>query len=820
MQSLSSQVEQLLHENAPDFQIAQLIKKDIKSYFETLPETFSKTSGKDFLFKHTRKIDSIIELVYKTATRAMFGNYMPLKNSIPITLTALGSYGREQLCVYSDIDLMIVYEDTPGYRTQELIEKMLYMFWDIGLKLGHRVHEVHELPQAAQSDMTIKSAILEARFIEGSKSLWAGVENKITTIRKDNPEKFIAEKLEEQRKLHLKFPLTMEPNLKEGYGGFRDANLVFWIGKLLYNVPRIRELPEDIVDGDDYRQFRIALEFLFRIRSALHLVAGKKEDRLRLEYIPEVAELIGYDATNIAHMRFATKCIESLRFVNLFAKIWLERLIEDRLPNAYDEYLIFDNADKSLCELIDTLNQHATLPYKAHPKVLQALLHSDISDKLDTKLYLSIGRIFEQESAYSVLKTLFDARLLKYTIPPLKKVVDLPQFDGYHNYSVGVHSLQSLYHLEHIHDTTLEEIYDSLSMDERTLLKLVVFLHDAGKGRKRAHNLVGMPLFRLFATNLQIDSKLIDIGEILIQHHNLMSTTAQREDLYNEKIILQFASRLNTKLLLDLIYLLTYADMNGVGEGIYTNFNAGLLRTLYRESIEALKHDEMLDATARRVKKIESLKRSQSFITLPKILQKSIISIPSSEFFIRNNTKRIIAIAQTAISIDEFDYTITNNSFLTIEIIRKKNVNLGYLLSKLSRINLVSMEITKLFDELKYFKINFAETVEESEIALIQDIICASFREDSKTTYTKPTIKLDEITIDCEHSRDYATMKLRTRDQKGLLAYIAHLFDELGIDIASAKIHTIKRRVNDMFLIEKDGNFCHNTKTIIKKLTE
>ncbi len=819
MTSLGSKVEQLIHENATDFEVAKVIKTEIKTYFETLPELFSQTGGKDFLVKHTQKIDTIVKLVYQVSLRSMFGNYMPMKNAIPISIAALGSYGREQLCVHSDIDLMIVYEDIPGYQSKALIEKMLYLFWDIGLKLGHRVHEVSELPEAARSDITIKSAILESRFIEGSRSLWTGAENKITLIRKEAPEKFIREKLQEQRDLHRRFPLTMEPNLKEGVGGFRDANLVYWIGKLLYNVPRIRELPSEIVEEGDYREFRIALEFLFRVRSALHLVAGKKEDRLRLERIPEIATLLGYDSTPHAQMRFAKKTTESLRVVNLFGKIWLEALISKYVPDIYDGYLLIKE-ETTLIKLITTLNQHAKVPFDVHPRVYKALLHAKKPERLNKKLYKAISDIFHQNSAYSVLKTLHGARLLKYTIPPIKKVVDLPQFDGYHHFSVDMHSLKCLSFLEHIDDELLQTLYANLTKKEKHLLKIVTFLHDAGKGRKKEHALVGVSLFKLFATKIGLDKELIPIGATLIQYHDLMSITAQREDLYNEKSILQFASRFKSKTLLDMIYLLTYADMNGVGGGIYTNFNAKLLRTLYRESITSLQHDKILSMTARKLKKIERLKKDVQFKSFPKTIQKRILSIPANELFIYNSTRQILSIIDMTLNIDDFNYRVTNKQFLTIEIVRKKTLDLAFLLSKLSRLNIVNLSVAKLFDGLKYFKIDFNEVIDESELPLLEEIIHKAFEPHTQSTLIKPEIKRTEIEIDCEHSRAYGVIRLRTKDQRGLLAFVSHLFDQLDLDIVSTKIHTSKYRVNDLFLIQKDGNFCHNTETIIKALTE
>jgi len=232
LKNIKSQIETLLQEEAEDFEIAKALKKDIKIYFGTLEESFANSGGKDFLVKHTKKIDTIIKLIYMVAMRSIFGTtYAPSKHALPITLVALGSYGREQLCVHSDIDLMIVYKDIDGYKTKEMMEKILYILWDTGLKLGHRVHEVDELFDISQTDITIKTSMIESRFVEGSLYLWTEIGNELNRMKKDNPQEFIAQKIEEMRELHKRFPMTMEPNLKEGVGGFRNANLVYWIGK-------------------------------------------------------------------------------------------------------------------------------------------------------------------------------------------------------------------------------------------------------------------------------------------------------------------------------------------------------------------------------------------------------------------------------------------------------------------------------------------------------------------------------------------------------------------------------------------------------------
>jgi len=814
-------IEELLYDNAADFEIAKVLKQDIKSYFDTLEETFATSGGKDFLVKHTKKIDSILKLVYKVASRDMFGDYLPMKNSIPLALVALGSYGREQLSVHSDIDLMIVYKDIPGYNLKEMIEKMLYILWDTGLKLGHRVHTIDDLYEVSKTDITIKSALIESRFIEGSNFVWMETENAITQIRHDNIAEYIRLKLQEQEEKHHKYPLTMEPNLKEGVGGFRDANLVYWIGKIFYNANNIKNLPVNIVEEKEYRSFRIALEFLFRVRSALHLVAHKKEDKLRLDLIPDTAYLLGYKKGKDGQTKFAKKVTESLKIIRLYSTIWVDRLTTEYQVEEKEKNFIYpQKKNQDFNALLKQLCKHAKHPFHAHPTFLQALIYAQKPERLDSTLYKTIYSIFEQPYSYAILRTLSHVRLLKYTIPPIKKVVDLPQFDGYHKYAVDIHSIYCMYHLEHIEDAYIQSLFSALNDKEKVMLKLVTFLHDAGKGRKRDHHFVGASLFKIFAQKLDMDSTLIKMGETLITYHTLMSNVAQREDLYSEKVILGFASHFKSKKLLDMIYILTYADMSGVGGDVYNSFTAQLIKTLYTQSVEVLGRTDMLDEAEKRVKKEQSIKNLIAFKALKKSEQKKILLIPSNLLFLRYTPKRILAISQRAFETKTYEYHISNQKHLTIEIIRTRSFNLSYLLAKLSNLDVVNMDICKLFDSLKYFKIDFSQNVTTEEIGFIEEFIHDSFSTTKRETLHIPQIQKSELDIDCEHTKTHAIMYLNSQNQKGLLAFVIDMFDEMGIDIVTAKIHTLKNRTRDMFLIEKNGNFCHNVDIIIEKLTK
>jgi [protein-PII] uridylyltransferase len=299
-----------------------------------------------------------------------------------------------------------------------------------------------------------------------------------------------------------------------------------------------------------------------------------------------------------------------------------------------------------------------------------------------------------------------------------------------------------------------------------------------------------------------------------------MSTVAQREDLYSEKTIFRFASRFDTPLLLDLIFLLTYADLKGVGDETWNPRVARLLHTLYHEAHHILHHRDILDDTARRLKRIDALKRLDAFRALPPARQKRILAIPSDAFFIRHTPRQILAIAQAAFATDDLACTLENANFLTITIIRRGSIDIGYLLDKLSRLSVVQMEIIKLFDDLKYFRIDFDTRVDEDELPRVRTLIREAYAPHPPPELARPHFKQEEITIDCDHTREYATLRLRTQDQKGLLAYLIARFDHHGIDIAGAKVHTIKGRVNDLFLIEKNGNFCHNIDQLISELVE
>ncbi|MCV6609098.1 MAG: protein-PII uridylyltransferase, partial [Campylobacterales bacterium] len=272
MSELNIQIEELISQGASDFEISKVFKTYFKKYLSSIDTTLETTGGKDFFIKHTKHTDKFLIQLYKYILRKNFGSYQPMSTSIPISLVALGSYGREQLCIYSDIDIMILYEEIKGYNLKEIMEEFITLAWDCGLKLGSRVHELKEIETGVKEDISIKSSILESRIIYGSKHLWFGYQNILRKIKQTEQKEFILEKLEEHKQRLLKNPLKMEPNIKDGFGGMRESNMVFWMATVIYGVSDIKQLMGKAFSEEEYKKYRSSLEYIFQIRNALHLI--------------------------------------------------------------------------------------------------------------------------------------------------------------------------------------------------------------------------------------------------------------------------------------------------------------------------------------------------------------------------------------------------------------------------------------------------------------------------------------------------------------------------------------------------------------------
>lgn len=821
--NLSLKIEALIAKNCTDFEVSKAIKDEINSYINSLDYTFEQSQGKKFLVKHTKAIDGYIKQIFKYSLRKHFGEYQPLVNTLPITIVSLGSYAREQLSVYSDIDLMIVYDKVEGYNLQPIIETILQIAWDSGLKLGHRVHELSDLFPSSLKDQTIKTALIESRYLCGSKYLWMYTQRELSKIRKHEPKDFIQMKISERNDRLKKYPFNMQPNIKSSAGGLRDVNTLFWIANTLYNITRVKDLTPHIMSEDDYSELMQAVEFLYRIRVALHLSAQKKQDQLYLHFVPDVAKKL-----KLTQRRLVEKTFESMLKIETSCEYFIKKITYDLLNENENNLISIYTKDNVVSIPIDAKRE--TLDYfldhfLASPDEnysFDAIYIYQLQKAKKGKLqYKKIKALFYRDYIYSFVIALHKSKQLATVFPPMKKVTHLPQFDGYHKYPVDIHSIRTLLALETIDDINVKKLFESFSNEEKVLLRVVTFLHDCGKGRKKDHSQLGAVLVKSFVQELGFKQEFVNYATLLVQYHTLMSNIASREDIYSEKVIFSFISKLKDLKVLELLFVLTYADIESVGKGAYSSFNARVLNELFIIASEAFKNKKRITEAQKRTKKEALLKKSIDFTNTNKVLQKKILAIESNLLFFKYLPEEIVKISSWVYLLEKpYDYTISIEGPLVIELIRKENLNLGFLLGKLSNFNVSSMDIFKIFNNIKYFRVEFLEEIVKDDIIFIQEIIDNSFDMDKKIKLPTSQISKSELNINCNHSNTYARMSVLTKDNPALLANIMSTFDDIGIDIASAKIQTIKNRARNLFLIEKNGKFCNNQEEVIKRLTK
>ena len=832
---LSLQIEDIIEKNGSDFELSKLFKAYIKEYKESMPEIFEKNQGKDFLVRHTKKLDSIISLMYKTVLRRIFGNYLPMRSSIPVAVVALGSYGREQLCVHSDIDILIVYENIDGYNTHLIMEKLFYLALDAGLKLGHRVHTTDDLFKAANEDITIRTSLMESRLITGSPFTWHATQKELTKIRLYKQKEFILAKIEEAQVRRKKYPTSMQPNIKESVGGMRDSQLIFWVAQTIYGISSLKDLSASLFSEEEYKEYRIALELLFRVRSALHLIAGKQDDRLLLEYIPSVSKMLGFKNER----KMVTKVLHAQWQISNFTQIFVKKMVRPYIADKdyirllkskrlakgiyMHESRIFASytlKKQSINPLLEILIALEDKHYHFDAGILNLFTYAKISHPLSKKTYTLLKELLKKKATYSFLKLFYDAGILHQLFPNFRKVLHLPQFDGYHHYPVDIHSIKSVEALENIKEPFIATLFENLEADEKLLLKIATLFHDTGKGRKQDHSEVGAKLIVQFAKHLQIKEEHVERAVTLVKHHILMSNVAFKENIYNEKTLYKFMSKIGDSKNLDLLYILTYADINGVGGDTYNSFNSKLLYDLYKNALEISQNSDRITDASKRLNIEKRVQNLYDFKALPRIMQKKILMIESNLFFFKHTPQDIINISSEARVLKEYNFKVSNVDSLSIEIYRKIPLNIGYLLATLSRLDVGSMEIFTLFDKVKYFKIEFIQKIDKSEIIEIEHIVQNAFDMSRNSQLIDINIEKEEISIDCEHSKTHAEINVHTANQKGLLAYIMHCFETLNINIVTAKIHSSKYKVRDSFLMEKQNEICDNVDKIIKLLTK
>jgi len=547
-----------------------------------------------------------------------------------MAVVAVGGYGRGTLAPGSDIDLLFLlpYKQTPW--GEQIAEYMLYMFWDLGLKVGHATRNVDECIRQARSDMTIRTAMLEARFICGDDALFADLIARFDQeIVKDTGAEFIQAKLAERDARHAKggeSRYVVEPNVKDGKGGLRDLHTLFWIGKYYYRVREAEELVEKgVFTRNEYRQFAKAEDFLWAVRCHMHYLTGKAEERLHFDIQRDIAERLGYKSHPgmSAVERFMKHYFLTAKTVGDLTRIFCAALEEEQakhvpgfnriLPtfsrrkrklagtsdfiidnhriNVADEG-VFERDPVNMLRLFWFADRHG-LEY--HPDALKLLTRSLHLIDRDLRRNKEANRLFmdlltSNRDPELNMRRMNEAGVLGKLIPDFNKVVAMMQFSMYHHYTVDEHLIRCigvLAEIEHgdserIHPLT-HSIMPSLK-PWRAVLYTALLFHDIAKGRPEEHSEAGARIARRLCPHMGFDAAETEMVSWLVEQHLTMSMTAQTRDLNDRKTIQDFADIVQSVDRLKLLLVVTVCDIRGVGPGVWNGWKGQLLRTLYYET--------------------------------------------------------------------------------------------------------------------------------------------------------------------------------------------------------------------------------------------
>ncbi|MGE3875019.1 MAG: [protein-PII] uridylyltransferase [Parvibaculaceae bacterium] len=573
--------------------------------------------------------DEIIHALYGYAVRKLYRASNP-SEAERLTIVAVGGYGRGTLAPGSDIDLLFLLPYKQTGWSESVIEFILYSLWDTRLKVGHATRSVDDCIRLAQSDSTILTAILEARFICGEPTLFETLTRRFRKeIAAKGAKAFVASKLAERDERHFKAGESrylVEPDVKNGKGGLRDLHTLFWIAKFLSGANSTRELAEKgVFTKDELALFEKSEDFLWAVRCHLHFLAGRAEDRLSFDRQPDLAERLGYkahaglrhverfmkhyflvakDVGDLTRIFSASLETQEMKATPVFGRVLgrfaLRRsgLIEgapdfrieaNRLTVADDRVLIEKPID-----MIRLFALAAEKDLEVHPDALKAVRRNLSRIGKDLRVEPEANALFlqmltEALDPETALRRMNEAGVLGRFIPEFGRIVALMQFNMYHHYTVDEHLIRAVGILAAIErgrfssDHPLStEIFPTVS--SRRALYVAVLLHDIAKGRKESHSIAGERVAKTLCPRLGLSAPETETVAWLIRHHLLMSETAQMRDLNDFKTILDFANVVQSPERLKLLLILTVADIRAVGPTAWNGWKGQLLRTLYFET--------------------------------------------------------------------------------------------------------------------------------------------------------------------------------------------------------------------------------------------
>jgi len=579
--------------------------------------------------EHAELVDRLIRKLFRLAEDRYFDAFPRL--NFRLAVVAVGGYGRRELSIASDIDLLFLYRGKENPYVETITETISTRLWDSKLSVGAATRSIPDALRVGRDDLSTLTSYLDGRFLIGDPALFAELDREVRTHLREHSEAFIEAKLAEQARRHENFGESLyllQPNLKESVGGLRDYHTALWIARAtIWEVRRAEHLRvQGFIDEDEQNQLVDALDFMWRVRNQLHR-RGRKDDRLHFEAQEQLAEYLGLRESKAvrgverlmrtyylharAIQRISRRVIDHARQVRA-ARLPSGRHMPDPVAEGFAitagrleipaASLVDERPVRLLAAFAVAQHHDVELSTRAQRLVRQKLALVDDVFRADPEASALFRQILSSPTrVYRTLQTMDEVGLLGAYIPEFAHLVGMWQQDLYHTYTVDVHSLFLVEQLRRIQRGRYRKelpLATELMREVRNPIWLYLgcVLHDIGKGRGGGHSGKGSSLIPALAERLGMSAEETEIVQFLVMHHLTMSAMAEQRDVNDPRLILRLAKLCSSRLFLRLLYLITVADIRSVSPVAWTSWKAGLLEQLYRNAAEWLEAGEEAEA--------------------------------------------------------------------------------------------------------------------------------------------------------------------------------------------------------------------------------
>ncbi|HGH3985660.1 TPA: nucleotidyltransferase [Campylobacter coli] len=773
----------------------ELFKKNLNTYAQNYRKFFLKQGS--FSLYHSKNMDNFLKKTYDIVLKECFENFLPTSDNIPFCVLASKGYAKNNLCANESISLIFVYKDIKAYHLKPMIKAFIEILNDVHLQIDYVVLELNGLYNASNE---LKTTIIGARFICGSKILFKSVKEKFDSILHANKNEFAQILLANFKDFNLPF-IKQEFNIKKDFGGLDHLRALESLLTLFKNSPKNYAL--NFMDEKNVSELRLAADFLLSLKSAINLQSNKDQDEFLFSNIHEITELMyrkgkkNLDAEKI----LVQKALQSMHTIGFYTH-FLAYKIQNELQNIAQKQYRFKNLAEALTFLLGLKDQDIAFDLD----LVFALKNLSYGKKDLEKALALFEKIFYKRHSFCILKILFDSGILKELCKPFGMVRFLSDEEG--DYSFDEQAFLLLKEFEKYEDEL--EVLQKLKTDEKMILKLVILL--SAIESENEISLAG--IYRAYCSKFDLKNEILEWGLKIFKNNNALKDLVEKEDIYNPIVVSSLVSKLENLENLEFLYTLTWLKAKALN---YNAFYFRVLDKLLENAKQGFEDENLLEESARRVKKELTLKRSKIFLEQDEILQDKIIHIKSNLFIIKNTFEDIVMISKLAKE-NDFKFWFSNETNLSLQIVAPLHFNIAIILSSLTNLNLIFMNFFELFDNKIYLRFEYDNIISDEQKLKLCELLNSNLSGFNLKKIKKPIINKDELKLDLNYSKMYAKLGLNTKDQQGLMAYLMNVFNELELVLCAAKIQTIRQRTRNTFIFQKNENLEKNEEKLLISL--